>query len=272
MQYGDYKFYYTDGSKDNDKVAAASVTSDNTVSVRLPDRSSIFSAETKAIQLALSSIEESNFQKSIICSDSHSCLQALGNLKFESPDICSALVQLHNISETGKEVILCWIPSHVGIRGNDKADTAAKAALHLPITDYKVPFSDYKMYINRYIFNRWQDAWNNAVLNKLHDVKPILGEWPPAYRNVRRDEVVLGRCRIGHTFYTNSYLLKAEQRPDCIGCQCPLTVRHILIDCTDFSHIRQKYFNKASMRDLFNDIKPELILDFLKEIRLYRKF
>ena len=272
LQYGDYKFYYTDGSKANDKVAAASVTSDNTVSVRLPDRSSIFSAETKAIQLALSSIEESNFQKSIICSDSHSCLQALGNLKFESPDICSALVQLHNISETGKEVILCWIPSHVGIRGNDKADTAAKAALHLPITDYKVPFSDYKMYINRYIFNRWQDAWNNAVLNKLHDVKPILGEWPPAYRNVRRDEVVLGRCRIGHTFYTNSYLLKAEPRPDCIGCQCPLTVRHILIDCTDFSHIRQKYFNKASMRDLFNDIKPEIILDFLKEIQLYRKF
>ena len=76
------------------------------------------------------------------------------------------------------------------------------------------------------------------------------------------DEVVLCRCRIGHTFYTNSYLLKGEPRPECVACQCPLTFRHILIDCIDFSHVRQKYFNKASMRELFHEVKPELILDF----------
>ena len=51
-----------------------------------------------------------------------------------------------------------------------------------------------------------------------------------------------------------------------------MTVRHILINCTDFSNVRPNYYNKASMRDLFNDVKPEIILDFLKEIQLYRKF
>ena len=272
MTYRDYKSYYTDGSKDGDTVAAAAVTFDNAVSKRLPDRSSIFSAEANAILLALNLIEQSTFHKNIIYSDSHSCLMALRNLKFECPNILSALEKLHNISEDGKEVVFCWIPSHVGIKGNDRADAAAKAALQLPITNYKVPYTDNRMYINRYIFTRWQNAWNNAVLNKLHEVKPILGEWPPAYRNIRRDEVVLCRCRIGHTFYTNSYLLKGEPAPECIACQCPLTVRHILIDCIDFVHIRRKYFNKASMRELFHDVKPELILDFLKEIQLYRKF
>ena len=35
------------------------------------------------------------------------------------------------LSNSGKNILLCWIPSHTGIRGNEKADTAVKAALSL---------------------------------------------------------------------------------------------------------------------------------------------
>ena len=28
--------------------------------------------------------------------------------------------------------IFCWVPSHIGIRGNEKADSVAKSALDLP--------------------------------------------------------------------------------------------------------------------------------------------
>jgi len=31
--------------------------------------------------------------------------------------------------KNGKNIILCWIPSHVGILGNEKSDAAAKSAL-----------------------------------------------------------------------------------------------------------------------------------------------
>ena len=34
---------------------------------------------------------------------------------------------------TGKTIILCWISSHVNIRGNKRADAAAKSALSLPV-------------------------------------------------------------------------------------------------------------------------------------------
>ena len=31
-----------------------------------------------------------------------------------------------------KDIIFCCVPSHVGIKGNEKADSAAKSALDLP--------------------------------------------------------------------------------------------------------------------------------------------
>ena len=44
-----------------------------------------------------------------------------------------------HLANTGKAIILCWISSHVNIRGNERADTAAKSALSLPVTNMKLP-------------------------------------------------------------------------------------------------------------------------------------
>ena len=71
----------------------------------------------------------------------------------------------------------CWVPSHTGIKGNEKEDSAAKSALDLPRTKVGVPYNDFKHCINQYIFCTWQDDWNGAVMNKLHSVKPVLGDW-----------------------------------------------------------------------------------------------
>ena len=43
---------------------------------------------------------------------------------------------------TGKTVLLCWVPGHVGIRGNEQADEVAKTALHSSIYAVKYPPSD----------------------------------------------------------------------------------------------------------------------------------
>jgi len=47
------------------------------------------------------------------------------------------------LSQTGKTVILCWIPGHVGIPGNERADRVAKAALSLRISPVKVSAMDF---------------------------------------------------------------------------------------------------------------------------------
>ena len=47
--YMDYKHSYTDGSKDDMKVGCAVVSDDFSETMRIPDGSSIFTAEAKAI-------------------------------------------------------------------------------------------------------------------------------------------------------------------------------------------------------------------------------
>ena len=56
--YMDYMPIYTDGSKDDMKVGCAVVSDDFSGTMRIPDGSSIFTAEAKAIGLALDLIAD----------------------------------------------------------------------------------------------------------------------------------------------------------------------------------------------------------------------
>ena len=70
-QFIDYQYIYTDGSKEENKVVCATFTNGNIKMLRLPDGSSILTAEAKAIDLALDFINECNSKdKFIIFSDS----------------------------------------------------------------------------------------------------------------------------------------------------------------------------------------------------------
>ena len=78
----------------------------------------------------------------------------------------------------------------------------------------------------------------------------------------------MARLHIGHSFLTRSFLLKGEELPMCIGCDKLLTIviEHILLTCSDFIEIRESHFTAKSLRMLFQDISPEKIFNFLKEI------
>ena len=69
-KFHNYKYVYTDGSKVEEKVAAAAVTDSEIFMNRLADHSSIFTAETKAISLALDHIKKTNNRSYLIFSDS----------------------------------------------------------------------------------------------------------------------------------------------------------------------------------------------------------
>lgn len=54
--YPDYEHIYTDGAKTKEKVGSSAIYRQRKIQKRLPDRSSIFSAEASAINLALNII------------------------------------------------------------------------------------------------------------------------------------------------------------------------------------------------------------------------
>ena len=92
-------------------------------------RSSIYTAELRAILLTLKHVYQSNSTHSLIISDSLSALQSISSRKITHP----ILEEIHNLlSELAflwETVVFMWVPSHVGIHGNTLVDKAAKDSL-----------------------------------------------------------------------------------------------------------------------------------------------
>jgi hypothetical protein len=75
----------------------------------------------------------------------------------------------------------------------------AKAALNLPIAGSYTPYSDFKPVMNSYVAAKLQQSWDAEVCNKLHGIQPRIVS-ARACRLPGRDEVIIHRLRIGHTF------------------------------------------------------------------------
>lgn len=102
------------------------------ISVRINDFCSIFEAEALTISHAIEIISEKKIHHSIIFTDSLSVLSSLNN---PIPWIQSPMYirnSLYNCKNHNLHVEICWIPSHMSIPGNERADALAKESLHLP--------------------------------------------------------------------------------------------------------------------------------------------
>ena len=135
-----------------------------------------------------------------------------GNIFYEKQDIgfckqTSFASLLHNqlVAEVlhvynairGRQLAFLWIPSHVGIHGNELADTLAKFALHRDvIVDVKLPFRDLRPLVTSYVTGLWRSDWENDSTNKLQRIGASVDSLRPMMKS-RREETVLTRLRIG---------------------------------------------------------------------------
>ena len=140
----------------------------------------------------------------------------------KNPLIGKLLEKRHKLL-ANKEIVLCSIPSHIGISGNEMVDQQAKMSLSLELTSFKISFSNFKPSINKYFLDEWYTSWNNSIGNKLLEIKPTIDEHQSVVRNIRK-EVVLPGLPLGNTRVTHSYLLLGEEQPQCVGCDSPSTV------------------------------------------------
>ena len=265
--YVDTEFIFTDGSKIDDKTSCAFVYDRFTYGQRLTDKASIFTAEIKAIHLALKRIKlRPCHRKFVICSDSLSVLQCLHTGLLHNSMLVKVLQEYHSLP--GHQVSFMWLPSHVNIPGNEAADKAAKEALNERTTPLFIPHSDYTPVIKEYVVRKWLETWPDKRTNHLYLAGATVNQSQPLEATNREDSVIR-RVRMGHTRLTHAHLLSGEDPPHCHACNRHITVKHFLLDCRLYQGIRARHFTVSTMRELFTKVPTANIIAFLKEINLF---
>ena len=141
------------------------------ISLRTSSHNCINSTELTYIEDCLfqgkDSYQGENFNV-VIFSDSLSAYKALKDCNYNDRDIYKTLSLISEIQE-GRKVTLVWVPTHVGIPGNEKAGALANTAITREQIDRWIPASikDVKRSVTRNIIQLWQTRWDEDPRN-LH--------------------------------------------------------------------------------------------------------
>ena len=76
--------------------------------------------------------------------------------------------KLTSLEASGFDIHLCWLPGHVGIRGNERADRAAKTARRADMQPGLIPPSDFKPIIRKHITAMWEQTSRNRTQRATH--------------------------------------------------------------------------------------------------------
>jgi len=92
-----------------------------------------------------------------------SSLLAINNRHLETDYVQKFITDYTQLSNSGKTIILIWIPSHTGIGGNELADEAAKSALNLSMSAVKCPATDLYSDVANHCQRLWQAEGDRYV-------------------------------------------------------------------------------------------------------------
>lgn len=91
--------------------------------------------------------------------------------------------------QPGCPIKLCWLPSRVGINGNEKADPLVASSRYLDSTIIALPYQDFPFKERSLVHTQWQSEQDLEIDNKLHLIKTILGKWQRYPQKTRRIDV-----------------------------------------------------------------------------------
>ena len=270
---------YTDGSKTNAGVGFAAIFPNIVKSGNLTQEASIFTAEMYAIKMAVEQIVQGTDENRqfTIFSDSKSALLSLNSVRPLSPIVDEIKALNHRANEENKIISLCWVPGHVDIQGNEKADKAAKEAISaaLEVPSKAIPHTDMKRPLREAVTNGWHRKWNALDRDgrKLREIKKDVRKCSSSHNKCRRIETILSRLRLGHTNITHAYLMQGlTDPPMCDRCNRTITVKHILVECRKYTTIRNKYFRNPTLVTMLGEhqyFSVNKLVQFLKETNLF---
>ena len=177
-------------------------------------------------QSALASLQstDSNTRQDIV--DSIFCLLAKLNVKF------------------------VWIPSHLGVEGNELADSEANKGRLRPIIDITVGKqleNGYKLALD-VTMSTWQQQWTSStVARHYYRIQPTLSVAIKRAQLCRKKSKVINRLRFG-ICALNQRLHKIGRAtsPFCSSCGEIETIGHYLLECPD-SPAARKLLERCEM-------------------------
>lgn len=292
--------FYTDGSKSETRVGFASYCPqvDWYYSDRISNLASIFTAEAYAILKTLEFIGKNNFATNTftIFTDSLSVLTTLSSNSSTNSNssfiIDEIRTEIFNLHLTDKKVTFVWIPSHVGIPGNEDVDSLAKNALKINnISSLKIPYTDAYSLANAALKNHQTSILKETFkdkgvfyFNNFFHENFSLKPWFQSFPDDRALIVSFVRLRANHTSLSQSLFRKnIIENPSC-PCGFPEeNLFHFFFECPLYHQQRKKLrsclkkskikFNLTS--DLINILKnPKLstfrpIAEFIKKTKLF---
>lgn len=263
--YKDHEILYTDGSVREDEVGCGISHNEEGIPIRLNKMCTIFSAESRALLIATKEVARED-KPTIVFTDSASCIAAL-----KSGDSRHPWIERIQIEAQKKNITYCWIPSHVGIKGNDKADKLAEIGRTTGELHNQVPANDAIAWFKTRTVWTHEYRWKRYNRRFLRQAKPTTLPWKD--RKSIKEQRILTRVRIGHTWLSHSWRIKKVEQPRCAHCNDILTIDHIIRMCPEFDALRMEcdiptglevYENTTEMEDkLLNFLAKAKLLDEL---------
>ena len=249
--YSSYTRIFTDGSK-SDIGCGSAYWVENAGAyqkITLNHLCFVFTAELLAILESLIWSEINKCSKVAIFSDSLSSLQAIESRKMKHHLVRRIIGICSRLARTCQELVLVWSPSHVGIPGNERADSLAKEAAVSGQISVNMRLS--RNEVEFLISSHCQDLWETYYANSGEEshYKTI---WPdpckPKEGNLsRKYSRILFRLETGHC-RLNYHLHRIGCHPNglCSECRIEETVEHFVLYCTKYTHYRQQLKETAN--------------------------
>mgnify|MGYP000535923180 CR=1 FL=1 len=210
--YSTHKVIYTDASVNpENKTCGIGIycpQPEIQISRRITDYTPICTAETLAIREAIRTMGHQTNQF-LIVSDSLSALQSIakqGLIRNNDYITLSTRQEFLTALSNGREINLIWVPSHTGIKGNEKADALAlRGRLNENVTQVNLlKYEAFFPQIKKHLWEMWKDRYQNWPSNSgqyYKDIQPYPLKTPwfkyGRYKN-RIKTTMISKMRTNH--------------------------------------------------------------------------
>ena len=195
-----------------------------------------------AILEALSFLIEKPPISCVIFTDSLSCNQCLKSDSVKSAIHLEVKYKLYQLWCLGVPVFISWIPSHVGILGNERVDSLARQAIFHQVVDLPILQDTADLYktLKENIIKEWQLNWDLSKKGRFYyTIQHKVSEKVQYSNQCRKKQTILTRLRFGKCLTADTlYLLKRKENDLCDVCNVKEDVNHFLQECQQFTDLQ----------------------------------